>query len=276
MKTFLIILAIIISNSTSFAQEDIAGSKDPPMFNRMPGYRIKTYNENKFDVYEDFLNEKGKKISVEGHYYYIKYALIKGKEAASGVQVLRNYENAVLNAGGKVVYEPESCCNIYLKLTKNNHTTWVRVWSYPHASSYVVWVIESEEMKQDVLVDANSMLNDINAQGRVALYGIYFDFDKSDVKPESDPTLKEISKLLSENPKLKLYIVGHTDNVGDFSYNMKLSQSRAEAVVNALVSKYNVDKSRLTAAGVGPLAPVTTNDTEEGKAKNRRVELIKK
>ena len=276
MKTFLIILAIVLSTSISFAQEDIAGSKDPSMFNRMPGYKIITYNENEFDVYKDFLNEKGNKISVEGHYYYIKYALIKGNEAASGVQVLRNYKNAVLNAGGTVVYEPESCCNIYLKLTKNNHTTWVRVWSYPHASSYVVWVIESEEMKQDVLVDANSMLNDINAQGRVALYGIYFDFDKSDVKPESDPTLKEISKLLSENPKLKLYIVGHTDNVGDFSYNMKLSQSRAEAVVNALVSKYNVDKSRLTAAGVGPLAPVTTNDTEEGKAKNRRVELIKK
>ena len=105
---------------------------------------------------------------------------------------------------------------------------------------------------------------------------IYFDFDKSDVKSESDPTLKEISKLLSENPKLNLYVVGHTDNVGDYDYNMKLSQARADAVVKTLVSKYNVNKNRLTSGGVGPLAPVTTNDTEEGKAKNRRVELIKK
>ena len=95
-------------------------------------------------------------------------------------------------------------------------------------------------------------------------------------KPESDPTLKEISKLLSENPRLNLYVVGHTDNVGDYNYNMKLSQARADAVVKTLVSKYNVDKKRLTPAGVGPLSPVTTNDTEEGKAKNRRVELIKK
>jgi OOP family OmpA-OmpF porin len=276
MKTLTLIFALFIICSLSFAQEDAKGSKDPPMFNRMPGYRIKTYNENEFDVYKDFLNEKGKKMSVEGHYYYIKYALIKGKEAASGVQVLRNYKNAVLNAGGTVVYEEKSCCNIYLKLAKNNRITWVRVWSYPHASSYVVWVIESEEMKQDVLVDANSMLNDINAQGRVALYGIYFDFDKSEVKPESDPTLKETSKLLSENPKLNLYVVGHTDNVGDYNYNMKLSQARADAVVKMLVSKYNVDKNRLTSAGVGPLAPLTSNDTEEGKAKNRRVELIKK
>jgi OOP family OmpA-OmpF porin len=275
MKTITLTLVLFIFCSLSFSQ-DVASSKDPPMFNRMPGYRIINYKENEFNVYEDFLDEKGKKLSVEGHYYYIKYTLIKGEKEASGTQVLRNYENAVLNAGGSVVYEPKSCCNIYLKLTKNNRTTWVRVWSYPSASSYVVWLIESEEMKQDVVVDAKSMMDNINAQGRVALYGIYFDFDKSDVKPESEPTLKEISKLLSENPKLNLYVVGHTDNIGDYNYNMKLSGARADAVVNILISKYNVGKSRLTPAGVGPLAPVTTNDTEEGKAKNRRVELIKK
>ncbi len=130
-------------------------------------------------------------------------------------------------------------------------------------------------MKQDIVIDAKSMFENINTQGRVALYGIYFDFDKSEVKPESDPTLGQISKLLSENPSLNLYVVGHTDNVGDFKYNMKLSKTRAEAVVSTLVSKYKIDKNRLTAAGVGPLSPVTSNDTEEGKAQNRRVELIK-
>ena len=165
---------------------------------------------------------------------------------------------------------------MYLKLKKNNHVTWIRVKSYTDARSYQVRIIEEAEMKQDIVVDANAMLSDINAQGRVALYGIYFDFNKSEIKPESESTLKEISKLLSKNPKLNLYVVGHTDNVGDYGYNMKLSQSRAEAVVNTLVSKYSINKDRLTAAGVGPLSPVTTNDTEEGKAKNRRVELIKK
>ena len=137
-------------------------------------------------------------------------------------------------------------------------------------------IIEEAKMKQDIVVDANAMLSAINSQGRVALYGIYFDFNKSEIKPESKSTLKEISELLSKNQKLNLYVVGHTDNVGDFNYNMKLSQSRAEAVVNTLVSEYSVNKNRLKAAGVGPLSPVTTNNTEEGKAKNRRVELIKK
>lgn len=275
MKSILFFVALVLFFSSSFSQEDAKGSKDHPLFNRMPGYRIMGYDDREFDVFKDFKDEKGKKMSVEGHYYYFNYGLNKGEKVASGPQVLRNYMNAVKNAGGSVVYE-EGCCYVYLKLKKNNQITWVRVKAYTDAGSYQVWIVEEAEMEQDIVVDANSMLSDINAQGRVALYGIYFDFDKSDVKSESDPTLKEITKLLSENPKLKLYVVGHTDNVGDYNYNIKLSQARADAVVKTLVSKYNVDKNRLTPAGVGPLAPVTTNDTEEGKAKNRRVELIKK
>ena len=275
MKYTILFVVSVLFYSTSFSQEDIKGSKDHPLFNRMPGYRIMHYKDQEFDVYKDFLNEKGKEMTVEGHFYYFNYGIKKGEKKASGPQVLRNYMNAVTKAGGEVVYE-EGCCNVYLKLKKNNMITWMRVKAYKDAGSYQVWIIEEAEMEQDIVVDAKSMLNEINAQGRVALYGIYFDFDKSEVKPESDPTLKEISKLLSDNPKLNLYVVGHTDNVGDYNYNLKLSQARADAVVKTLVSKYNVDKSRLTSAGVGPLAPVTTNDTEEGKAKNRRVELIKK
>ena len=275
MKYTILFIVSVLFYSTSFSQEDAKGSKDHPLFNRMPGYRIAHYEDNEFDVMKDFKDENGKKMSIEGHYYYFNYLVKKGSEAASGPQVLRNYMNAVTKAGGKVILE-EGCCNVYLKLEKNNQITWVRVMSYKDAGSYQVWIVEEAEMEQDIVVDANSMLGDITAQGRVALYGIYFDFDKSEVKSESDPTLKEISKLLSDNPKLKLYVVGHTDNVGDYNYNMKLSQARADAVVKTLVSKYNVDKSRITPAGVGPLCPVTTNDTEEGKAKNRRVELIKK
>lgn len=275
MKVKMFLSICFLFSALIYSQEDAKGSKDHPLFNRMPGYRIMNYKDNEFDVLKDFKDEKGKKMTVEGHFYYFNYGIKKGEEKASGPQVLRNYMNAIEKAGGEVVFE-EGCCNVYLKLEKNNQITWVRVMSYKDAGSYQVWIVEEAEMEQDIVVDAKSMLSDINAQGRVALYGIYFDFDKSDVKPESDPSLKEISKLLSDNPKLNLYVVGHTDNVGDYNYNMKLSQARADAVVKTLVSKYNVDKKRLTPAGVGPLAPVTTNDTEEGKAKNRRVELIKK
>lgn len=275
MRLLTLFIVTIYFSAPSFSQQDVKGSKDHTLFNRMPGYRIAQYEDNEFDVLKDFKDENGKKISVEGHSYYYNYLVQKGSEAASGPQVLRNYANAIKNAGGKVVLE-DGCCYVYLKLNKDNQTTWVRVKAYKDAGSYQVWIVEEAEMEQDIVVDAKSMMSDINAQGRVALYGIYFDFDKSNVKPESEPTLKEISKLLSENPKLKLYVVGHTDNVGDYSYNIKLSQSRAEAVAKTLVSEYNVDKNRLTSAGVGPLCPLTSNDTEEGKSKNRRVELIKK
>jgi outer membrane protein OmpA-like peptidoglycan-associated protein len=275
MRLVTLFIITICFSVLSFAQDDIKDSKDHPLFNRMPGYRIAKYEDNKFDVIKDFKDENGNKMSVEGHSYYYNYLVQKGSEAASGPQVLRNYANAIKNAGGEIVLE-DGCCYVYLKLKKDNQITWVRVKAYKDAGSYQVWIVEEAEMEQDIVVDAKSMMSDINVQGRVALYGIYFDFDKSDVKPESDPALKEISKLLSENPKLKLYVVGHTDNVGDFSYNMNLSQARADAVVKVLVSKYDVDKNRLTSAGVGPLCPITSNDTEEGEAKNRRVELIKK
>lgn len=133
--------------------------------------------------------------------------------------------------------------------------------------------IEVKPMEEG-LVTADTMMEDMARTGRVVIYGIYFDTGKVDVKPESEPVLKEIAKLLQQNSELKLYIVGHTDNVGDLTYNMKLSQNRADAVVKTLVSKYGVDTKQLKAYGVGFLAPVASNKTEEGRARNRRVELV--
>lgn len=136
-------------------------------------------------------------------------------------------------------------------------------------------VVEIKPMEEG-LVTAGTMMEDITKTGRVAIYGIYFDFGKADVKPESDQVLKEIAKLLQQNPKFKLHVVGHTDNVGELIYNMKLSQDRADAVVKELISQYGVDENSLKAHGVGPLSPVASNKTEEGRAKNRRVELVER
>jgi OmpA-OmpF porin, OOP family len=137
-------------------------------------------------------------------------------------------------------------------------------------------VIETVPMETGmVTVDAAAMAKDIATTGRVALYGIHFDTDKTDIKPESEPTLQEIAGLLQQDPTLKLYVVGHTDNVGGFDYNTDLSRRRASSVVDALKTKHGVQAARLTAAGVGMLAPVAPNDTEEGRAKNRRVELVR-
>jgi len=125
-----------------------------------------------------------------------------------------------------------------------------------------------------VTVKAEEMAGRISAGGSVALYGIYFDFNKADLKPESSPTLEQIARLLKQNPRMKLLVVGHTDNVGDFAFNRDLSQRRAAAVTAELASRFGADRKRLTPVGVASACPVASNRTEEGRAKNRRVELV--
>lgn len=273
-KQIICLLAFFaIAGGISLAQEDVKESKDHPLFNRMPGFRIQYYQEFDFEVNNNFRDSQGKPMSVKGHNYNFTYGLKKDAQPPSNAQIITNYTNALTRIGGKVIYQTAS--DAYMKLEKDNKITWVHVRSYTRGQSYQLRIVEEAAMKQEIIADAASMAQDILEKGYVALYGIYFDFDKAEVKPESDFTLKEIAIVLVQNPTLKLFVVGHTDNVGDFTYNMKLSQSRADAVVKILVSKYNADVNRLKASGVGPLAPVTSNDTDEGKAKNRRVELVK-
>ncbi|MDP3479391.1 MAG: DUF4892 domain-containing protein [Desulfoprunum sp.] len=139
----------------------------------------------------------------------------------------------------------------------------------------VVDIIEPKQREQKmVTVKADEMAKKISATGSIALYGIYFDFNKANLKSESGPTLEQIAQLLHEDPKLKLLVVGHTDNVGPFASNMELSQQRAGAVVNALVTQHGIDKGRLSPVGVAFACPVASNKSEDGKAKNRRVELV--
>jgi outer membrane protein OmpA-like peptidoglycan-associated protein len=138
-------------------------------------------------------------------------------------------------------------------------------------------VVEVKPMTSSlVAVNAATMASDIATKGSVALYGILFDHDRAEVKPESRPTLSEISTLLKQNQKLALIVVGHTDNNGNLEYNLDLSLRRAWAVVAALTSQFGVSANRLDARGVGFLAPVAPNTTEEGRAKNRRVQLLQR
>ena len=126
-----------------------------------------------------------------------------------------------------------------------------------------------------VVVKADEMARSLESTGHVALYGIFFDTDKADLKAESTPTLNEIAQLLKSNPKLAIAVVGHTDNQGAYDYNIDLSRRRADAVVKSLAANHAVDAKRLRAAGVGMVAPAAANDSEEGRAKNRRVEIVK-
>ncbi|HWQ08475.1 MAG TPA: OmpA family protein [Holophaga sp.] len=136
-------------------------------------------------------------------------------------------------------------------------------------------IVETKAMAQNmVVVSADEMSRTINGTGRVALYGILFDTNKADIKPESKAAMDEIAKYLKANAAMKLHVVGHTDNVGGLEANLGLSKRRAEAVVAALAKQYGIAPNRLTANGIAYLAPVAVNTTEEGRAKNRRVELV--
>jgi outer membrane protein OmpA-like peptidoglycan-associated protein len=270
---FLVMVTVI---APLFAQEDQEGCKDPALFTRMPNFYIYRCEDIQFDKYE-FQVSADKTQSVEGHYLYYNYYLKENSQATSGLQIVRNYTNAIKKLGGQLVYEYEDggVQHVTLKLVKNGKEVWAKVAAGGGSGSYFLWIIEKESMNQDVVADASSMANSIKETGKVAVYGIYFDTGKSVLKPESKVTLEEISKLLKADPNLKLYVVGHTDNTGTYDANMKLSMERASSVVNALVTQNSVSAASLKACGSGPISPVATNDTEEGKALNRRVELVK-
>ncbi|MCX7363137.1 MAG: DUF4892 domain-containing protein [Alphaproteobacteria bacterium] len=137
-------------------------------------------------------------------------------------------------------------------------------------------VLETKAMQQNLgFVSAEQIGGALGKDGRVALYGILFDFDKADIKPESDKQLAEMANLLKASPALKVFIVGHTDNKGTVAYNTDLSQRRADSVVRALATRFGIAADRMVSKGVGPFAPLAVNDTEEGQAKNRRVEMVK-
>lgn len=136
-------------------------------------------------------------------------------------------------------------------------------------------IIESKAMDTKmVTVTSKEMAEEISTSGSVAIYGIYFDTNSSDMKPESNETLKQIASLLNDNKKLKLLVVGHTDTEGNFAYNMELSTKRAASVVKGLTAKFGLQADRLSSVGVSYACPVASNKTEEGKAKNRRVTLV--
>lgn len=136
-------------------------------------------------------------------------------------------------------------------------------------------VIEVAALNDDQIevITAENITNQVNEKGRIALYGIYFDTNKSTLKKESNAILDQIQKALVNTPSLKVYVVGHTDNTGSFKRNVTLSRERASAVVSALI-KRGISSERLQAHGVASLAPVSTNNTEAGRTKNRRVELV--
>jgi OmpA-OmpF porin, OOP family len=270
---FSMFLLIPFKGVSQTAQQDIKGSKDHPLLTRMPDFWIAEYKENEFDNYK-FIGADKKSLIIDGHKYSILYKLKSGVSEPGALKITRNVQDALKKIGGKVVLDDSFNKLSTIMVKKDGKETWIEVRCYS-GIMYRLSIVEREVMKQEIVANAEAMGNDINSTGHVPVYGIFFDSGKAEIKPESDTAIVQISKLLKNNESLTLYVVGHTDNVGTIDANMKLSKGRADAVVNALISKYGITAARLKSYGVASLAPVASNDTEEGRAKNRRVELVK-
>ena len=273
ISTAALVLGSFLPGAMAARDKDVRGSKDHPLFNRMPGFVINSYSEQEFDSYPSFRDGEGKKTSVEGRHTSIIYFLKKGEEQPGEAQIVRNFDNAVASAGGEVVFKKKS--QVYFHLEEAGRVVWVYLRAFNRGGSYELHVIEEAALRQDIVIDADAMAKEIARTGKVSLYGIYFDTGKAELKPESDPALKEIAALLEKDASLDLYVVGHTDGTGGFEANVELSERRAGAVKDALVSRYGITGSRLSPHGIGPLAPASTNDTPDGRTLNRRTELVK-
>lgn len=270
-------LMVLLQAGLIFAQKDpgdVEGSKDPSIFTRMKGFHISIYEELEFNKFDFPVAQNGKVEPVEGHHYNIQYELNEGAKAPSALQIVRNYTNAAKTAGGKLVYQYEDggAQISTVKIVKGKAEIWAKVYAYDNGT-YTLNVIEKQVMDQVVVADASSLASSLNETGKVSVYGILFDTDKATIKQESKPALDEIAKMIKANNK-KLYVVGHTDNTGAFDHNVKLSKERADAVVKELTGKYSISASLLQAFGAGPTSPVASNEKEEGRAQNRRVELV--
>jgi len=278
-------------------------------------YQTKAYDEVKLPFKPAGRNEKDKaawQSGLAGRLISIRY---EGPAGRSILEVMRNYEGALKAKGFEIrlfCREARECSpgrspsdfwdaargrvgmpttwdtTVYLLAERPADSGKVTVGilgvetkatsTKPLMPHVAVTVVESKPMESGriAVVEATEMQRAIERDGRIAIYGIYFDFDKADVKPESGPQIEQLAALLKQNPRLEVLIVGHTDGQGAFDYNLSLSQRRAQAVVDALASGHGIERKRLTPAGAGMVAPVATNRTDEARAKNRRVEIVER
>ena len=271
----LAVLLLLVGTSARAGEPDAEGCKDNALVTRMPGYHIYSCRTAEFESGEFYTDAKGNKTNIEGRYSEIMYAIDQGHAVPSALQIARNYENALTRVGGKVVasFEDGGGRIVTVRLAKDGRERWIEAMAY-NPEQYRIRIVEKAAMEQDVVANAAALSQGLQANGHVEVPGILFDTGKSTLKPESDRALTELAKLLAGQAGLKVYVVGHTDNAGELAANLTLSASRAASVIKALVSRFQVDGRRLAPFGAGPYAPVATNTSDEGRAKNRRVELV--
>lgn len=285
---------------------DVEGSSDYPEIGRYEGseivlYRTESYGSTTIATgpVQKKSDAEGTSLTIEGDITRIVYHIPEG---FSALEVFRNLESRVQEAGYQIIVSggPDVFENYtfryqhpveklqeisisgtlwYLSATKQvgEGTTHLSILVSPYSGGggqRARLVAVTTKAMENRMLDAEEMRASLVQSGRVALYGIYFATDSAEIQAESSETLREIARLMEENPELNIIVVGHTDNQGSWDYNMDLSQRRAASVAASLSSDYGINSERLRSAGVGYLAPAATNTTVEGRQLNRRVELV--
>jgi len=301
------IFLISFSNSFAYGTQDIEGAKDYSLVSRFKGSVIQWYDNINYDKYY-LLELNDHKLStkvIEGKLTRIQYTADKEH---SIFEIVKSYEKALTDAGFSVflnlnenngpsdlneklyIAEFKGLNKLTSSAIKPDHNG---TWDYFEAKGtsqgkdiYIVVYVTNrnqplitfdaiEVAQMDAgLVTAQKIDKGIAASGHVVLDGVFFDTGKATIKHESKSALQNISDYLLKHSEQKFIIVGHTDNVGNFESNMKLSNDRAKAVTDILVNSYGINKSQLMTYGIANLSPVSSNSTDEGREKNRRVEIV--
>lgn len=265
-KILLVLLFGLFPVALALANQD--NGKDAPYFSRMPNSHVVENVQKEFDSHQ-FTTTDGE-VKVQGKKTVVEYESNDEDNPPSALQIMQNYANAAVSKGGTLLFTDDNGA-LTARMQNNGKEVWLEVLSW-NSGQYRVTIVEKETMRQDV--KASDLLSALNANGHVPLY-INFDTGKAVIKQEHRPVINEVVALLKQNPSLKLTVEGHTDNVGDPDSNKSLSEERAKAVRNALIQQ-GIRSDRLQAVGYGQEKAIADNSTEDGRAKNRRVELVKK
>jgi outer membrane protein OmpA-like peptidoglycan-associated protein len=278
----------------------LAAAQDHPLLSKYPGSTLAKREARDFDRYALVigLDTKGMQFEtrpLEGKLTRLVYTNPAGR---STLEIFENYRTALEGASARVLFacEMNTCGPAYARSAWNQANGLFAAsdgdprYLAAHLAAkggeaYVAVMVGKKRTQVDVLeraamdtglvaVNAEALAKGIQQDGAARVYGILFDVDKADIRPESKAALEAIAELLRGQAALSIFVVGHTDATGALDHNLKLSRARAQAVVGALVGQYGIAAARLDPHGLGPLAPVASNATDEGRQKNRRVELV--
>jgi OOP family OmpA-OmpF porin len=251
------------------AQADKQGCAESKVVTRMPGCVILRCDHKDFSAAEMPRSKGEKGHQVEGEFESTVYRCPRDK---SPLELGRNTEAALKSAGFQILYTDVYVGGARFGMTAQKGGQWVKLAVVSDA--YEFTAVKQKQMEQVMTANADGWAQQINQSGRVSVYGINFDTGKATIRPDSEPALNEVLELLQANTSWAMVVAGHTDNVGTQATNLTLSRQRAQSVILWL-SGHGVDGARLVPAGFGDARPIAENTDEEGRQKNRRVDLVK-